>query len=238
MRPAKNQRDFFSFAVIWQFYPLECMVVTAKMEAFMARDLTDKQKRVLSTLEAYWSLHHVPPSISDLAKELGINKATAYEHLLALKKKGYLVHQARAGRTWRLVQQKDVHYCSHMQIPVLGRVAAGIPLLATENIEEHVVCEHHNKTDVLFALRIQGESMINAHIKNNDIVIARKQASADNHDIVVALIDNEEATVKRFERKADMIRLISENEKFAPIELASHRVTILGKVVEVRRALV
>ncbi len=204
----------------------------------MARDLTDKQKRVLSTLEAYWSLHQVPPSISDLAKELGINKATAYEHLLALKKKGFLVHQARAGRTWRLVQHKETSFCAHTQIPVLGRVAAGIPLLATENIEEHVVAQNVNKSDVFFALRVQGESMINAHIKNNDIVIARKQASADNHDIVVALIDNEDATVKRFERKSDKIRLLSENENFAPIELDPERVTILGKVVEVRRSIV
>lgn len=208
----------------------------------MARDLTDKQKRVLSTLEAYWSLHQVPPSISDLAKELGINKATAYEHLLALKKKGYLVHQARAGRTWRLVQTKDTSSmtmsCTHAQIPVLGRVAAGIPLLATENIDEHVVCDHLNKSEIFFALRVQGESMINAHIKNNDIVIARKQASADNHDIVVALIDNENATVKRFERRPDTIRLLSENEQFAPLELDPERVTILGKVVEVRRTIV
>ena len=202
----------------------------------MARDLTDKQKRVLSTLEAYWSLHQVPPSISDLAKELGINKATAYEHLLALKKKGYLVHQARAGRTWRLVQHKEPAHCAHTQIPVLGRVAAGLPLLACENIEEHVVCDRIS-SDALFALRVQGESMINAHIKNNDIVIARKQASADNNDIVVALIDNEEATVKRFERRPDKIRLLSENDNFAPLELSPHRVTILGKVVEVRRTI-
>ncbi len=203
----------------------------------MARDLTDKQKRVLTTLEAYWSMHQVPPSISDLAKELGINKATAYEHLLALKKKGYLVHQARAGRTWRLVQNTP-NQCAHSQIPVLGRVAAGLPFLATENVEDHVVCEHRNKNDVYFALRVQGESMINAHIKNNDIVIARKQASADNHDIVVALIDNEDATIKRFERKANLVRLIPENESFSAIEVESHRVTILGKVVEVRRSII
>ncbi len=204
----------------------------------MARELTDKQKRVLSTLEAYWSQHHVPPSISDLAKELGINKATAYEHLLALKKKGYLVHQARAGRTWRLVQHqhKEIAPCHHTLIPVLGKVAAGVPLLATENVDEYVVAEHAHTGDVLFALRVHGDSMINAHIKNNDIVIARKQASADNHDIVVALIDNEDATVKRFERKPDRIRLLPENENFSPLELEPHRVTILGKVVEIRRS--
>lgn len=204
----------------------------------MARELTDKQKRVLSTLEAYWTEHQVPPSISDLAKELGINKATAYEHLLALKKKGYLIHQARAGRTWRLAHQQNKNTaCSHRQIPILGRVAAGIPLLASENIEDYVLYGLE-KSDDIFALRVQGESMIKAHIKNNDIVIAKKQASVSNNDIVVALIDGEEATVKRYERKDTTIKLWPENDAFSVLELDQHRVTILGKVIEVRRTIV
>lgn len=203
----------------------------------MARELTEKQKRVLITLEAYWSQHQVPPSIADVAKELGINKATAYEHLLALRKKGFLVHQARAGRTWRLVSHNKNNSCAHKQIPLVGRVAAGTPLLAHENIEEYVICEHA-KTDDLFALRVQGHSMIKAHIQNNDIVIAQKHASIRNNDIVVALIDGEEATVKRFEQKNDMVRLIPENDDFSPVEIAAHRVNILGKVIEVRRSIV
>jgi repressor LexA len=206
-----------------------------KREADMARELTDKQKKVLKTLEEYWSLNHVPPSISDLARELGINKATAYEHLLALKKKGYLVHQARAGRTWRLVHAKSSSFCSHKQIPILGRVAAGIPLLATQNIEEHIIYENKENDEELFALRIRGESMIKAHIKNNDIVIAKKQSFAFNNDIVVALIDGEEATVKKFELKDNKIRLLPENDDFPPLELEAGRIAILGKVIEIRR---
>ena len=202
----------------------------------MARELTDKQKRVLSTLEAYWTTHQVPPSISDLAKELGINKATAYEHLLALKKKGYLLHQAKAGRTWRLAEKVKQSICKHLPIPVLGRVAAGLPTLATEHFEDHVISDLPHSHD-LFALRVVGESMIKAHIQNNDIVIAHKSASIKNNDIVVALIDGEEATVKRFERKDDIIRLIAENDSFAPIEVAAQRVNILGKVIEIRRNL-
>lgn len=203
----------------------------------MARELTDKQKRVLSTLEAYWTTHQVPPSISDLAKELGINKATAYEHLLALKKKGYLLHQAKAGRTWRLVEQvKKVVTCQHMLIPVLGRVSAGLPVLAHEHIEEHITSDIRHNGD-LFALRVAGESMIKAHIKHNDLVIANKAASINQHDIVVALIDGEEATVKRFEKKDDLVRLLPENDDFKPLELEAKRVHILGKVVEVRRSI-
>jgi len=201
----------------------------------MARELTEKQKRVLTTLEAYWSEHQVPPSIADVAKELGINKATAYEHLLALRKKGFLVHQARAGRTWRLVSHNKKTLCSHFQVPILGRVAAGMPNLAAENIEDHIVCEHVNTNNELFALRVQGESMIKAHIQNNDIVIADRQASVRNNDIVVALIDGEEATVKRFERRGDVICLLPENDDFKALELTVTRVTILGKVIEVRR---
>ena len=200
----------------------------------MARELTEKQKRVLTTLEAYWSEHQVPPSIADVAKELGINKATAYEHLLALRKKGFLVHQARAGRTWRLVSHTKKNLCSHFQVPILGRVAAGMPNLAAENIEDHVVCEHVNNNNELFALRVQGESMIKAHIQNNDIVIADRQASVRNNDIVVALIDGEEATVKRYEKRGDLICLLPENDNFTPLELDATRVTILGKVIEVR----
>ncbi len=202
----------------------------------MARELTEKQKRVLSTLEKYWTTHQVPPSISDLAKELGINKATAYEHLLALKKKGYLLHQAKAGRTWRLVDQVKNAVCQHLQIPLLGRVSAGLPVLAHEQIEEHITSDVRHKGD-LFALRVVGESMIKAHIKNNDIVIANKSASINHHDIVVALIDGEEATVKRFEKKNDMVRLLPENDDFRPIEVEASRVNILGKVVEVRRVI-
>ncbi|MCA9508121.1 MAG: transcriptional repressor LexA [Myxococcales bacterium] len=202
----------------------------------MARELTEKQKRVLSTLEAYWNTYQVPPSISDLAKELGINKATAYEHLLALKKKGYLVHQARAGRTWRLSEKVKQSLCNHLQIPVLGRVSAGLPILAHENIEEHITSELP-ATKELFALRVVGESMIKAHIKSNDIVIADKTASVKNNDIVVALIDGEEATVKRFEKIGSLIRLIPENNDFKILELDAERVHILGKVIEIRRSI-
>jgi repressor LexA len=213
------------------------MVVKAKKETSMARELTDKQKRVLSTLEAYWTTHHVPPSISDLAKQLGINKATAYEHLLALKKKGYLIHQARAGRTWRLAQHNKNSLCSHQQVPLLGRVTSGVPLLAAINIDDHITCDFPNNVN-LFAMRVVGDSMINAHIKNNDLVIAEQHAPINNRDIVVALIDDKEIVIKRFEKVLEKIILNPENDSFSPLELDAHRVKIVGKVIEVRRTLI
>lgn len=202
----------------------------------MARELTDKQKRVLSTLEAYWSMHHVPPSISDLAKQLGINKATAYEHLLALKKKGYLLHQARAGRTWRLAQHSKNSPCAHYQIPLLTRVTPGIPLLSSVNIDDHIVTDHHNGKE-LFALRVPDNAMIKAHILCDDIVIAQQQTPIKDGDVVVAIIDGTQASIRRCEQRLDMVKLNPENDAMAPIELESHRVTLAGKVIEVRRTL-
>lgn len=202
----------------------------------MARELTVKQKRVLSTLEAYWVEHQVPPSIADLAKELGINKATAYEHLLALKKKGFLLHQERAGRTWRPREAiKDLG--ALIKIPILGRVSAGLPLLAAENIEDYVFCEQKSQNKDLFALRVQGESMIKAHIQHNDIVIAKRDATVYSNDIVVALIDGEDATVKRYDKKDHKILLKPENNNFSIQEYDESRVNILGKVVEIRRTI-
>lgn len=200
----------------------------------MAREITKKQQLVLDTLENYWREHKVPPSISDLAQKLNINKATAYEHLLALKKKGMLVYQERAGRTWRL---KDSPTNQNSSIPILGQVAAGSPILADENIEGHLSADPNQSCADLFALRVRGDSMIDAHIQNNDIVIAKSQSTANHNDIIVALIDGEGATVKKMEIHADEIHLVAANENFPTMRLRPERLQILGKVVEVRRKL-
>jgi repressor LexA len=202
----------------------------------MAREITKKQQQVLDTLENYWEEHKVPPSIADLAGKLCINKATAYEHLLALKKKGLLVYQARAGRTWRLAQP-SLESATAGLIPILGQVAAGVPILAHENIEGHVAVDPGQNTSGLFALRVRGDSMINAHIQDRDLVIARSQPDADHNDIVVALIDGEGATVKRLDKKSNPIRLLAANDEFPPMQLPPERISILGKVVEVRRVI-
>jgi repressor LexA len=177
-------------------------------------------------MRSYWSAHGVPPSISILAKQIGSSKATTYEHLLALKKKGFLDHIERAGRTWRLNSQS---------IPLLGRVAAGVPILAAENVDEYIEFNAPSMHDSYFALRVFGESMIDAHILNGDIVILRKQCTAQNGDIVVAMVDNEEATVKEFQNRNEHICLVAKNPSFKTLELEPERVQILGKVVEIRR---
>lgn len=197
----------------------------------MTNTLPPKQENVLKALRSYWDTNGVPPSISILAQHIGVSKATTYEHLLALKKKGYLEYIERSGRTWRLSQAKD----PGRSIPLLGKVAAGVPILAAENIEEFIEFFAPNAQDAYFALRVQGESMVDAHILPGDIVILRQQTTAENGDIVVALVDNEEATVKEFKHGNKQVLLVPKNNAFKTLELAPERVQILGKVVEIRR---
>lgn len=200
----------------------------------MARELTDKQKRVLSTLEAYWTEHQVPPSISDLAKQLGINKATAYEHLLALKKKGYLLHQARAGRTWRPAHHsKDVE--SKKQIPLLNKITESPPLLDRVNVDAYIASDHPAAHD-LFAVRVRDNSMCNAHIVLNDVVIVDPKALVGHRDIVLAIVDGTEALVRRYEVTMGTKLITAENNEFPAQELGG-LITIIGKVVEIRRFL-
>lgn len=200
----------------------------------MNEALTEKQSLVLSAIESYWSEYSVPPSITDLASMIKVSKATAYEHLLALKRKGYLNHLEGTARSWRPTSAKP-SACMHVDIPLLGRVAAGVPILATENVDDWLTVQVKNRNDVLFALRVQGQSMIGANILHNDIVITRQQESADNGDIVVALIDGEVATVKQLQQNQNHVSLVAMNPDYEPINLPHGRVQILGKVIEIRR---
>jgi repressor LexA len=205
----------------------------------MIEAITTKQKQVLECVEQYWSEHGVPPSISDLAQCLGVKKATTYEHLMALKKKGLLQHREGAGRTWKPVAQlQPVEVqASGQMVPLLGCVAAGLPILAEQNIESWLPFDRglRSSHDLFFALRVVGQSMVGVSILHGDIVIARKQEAANNGDIVVALVDGESATVKRFRHSDGVVHLVAENPDYLPIELRGDRVQILGKVVEVRR---
>jgi repressor LexA len=198
----------------------------------MTNTLPPKQQNVLQALRSYWDANGVPPSIAILAQQIGVSKATTYEHLLALKKKGFLEYIERSGRTWR--PSGSAKESSH-SIPLLGKVSAGVPILAAENVEEFIEFNLPNPQDAYFALRVHGESMRDAHILPGDIVILRQQSTAKNGDIVVALVDNEEATIKEFKNTPKNIQLIPKNTAFKPLELAPERVQILGKVVEVRR---
>lgn len=201
----------------------------------MARGLTRKQQAVLSLVEGYWREHGVAPSLSDLAGELGTAKTTVHGHLLALAKKGFVVHAEGKGRTWRPVSVAP--RAGQARVPVVGRIAAGLPILAQENIEGWITVDQRRGSDVLFALRVRGTSMTGAGILDGDLVIVRQQQTAEPGDIVVALVGGEEATVKRLGRGGETVVLKPENPEAECIELPAERVSIQGKVIGVQRHL-
>src|SRR5216117_3319419 len=195
------------------------------------RDLTDKQREVLGFMRSFVAKHGVPPR-------------AAFDHLRALERKGALQRRVSAGRTSRALTLTDPPARATYAVPILGRVAAGQPLLASENREGELHIAPASLTgrgEDLFALRVRGESMIQAHICDGDLVLVRRQDSASPNDIVVALVESEsgegEATVKRFSREGERVVLKPEHPTMTPIVVDPRRtpVKILGKVVGVLR---
>ncbi|HHZ06781.1 MAG TPA: transcriptional repressor LexA [Clostridiales bacterium] len=170
------------------------------------------------------------PSVREICSATGLSStATVHANLKALEERGLICRRAQGiNRSIRLVGEE-----SSAQIPVLGRVTAGVPILAVEDIEGYIpVSESVRRGRELFALRVMGESMINAGILDNDIIVVHKTPVAENGEIVVAMIEDE-ATVKRFYKENGHIRLQPENPTFQPIIVDGCE--ILGKVISVTR---
>lgn len=175
-----------------------------------------------------------PPTIREVQEEFGFRSVqTAREHLQSLVTEGLLAQNPGKARGYRLPKEPGV---PSFLIPLLGRVQAGALTTAVEDLEGYITVQSRFKEDELFGLRVQGESMIDAGILPGDIVIVRVQQHADAGQIIVALVDDE-ATVKRFRRQGETVVLQPENPSFSPIVLPEGALTILGKVIEVRRYL-
>jgi repressor LexA len=175
-----------------------------------------------------------PPTIREVQQEFGFRSVqTAREHLQALVSEGLLEQETGRARGYRLPKEPGI---PSFLIPLLGRVQAGALTTAVEDLEGYITVQSRFGEDELFGLRVQGESMINAGILPGDIVVVRKQQQSDPGQIIVALVDDE-ATVKRFRRKGNNVVLQPENPDFESIVLSPQQVTILGKVIEVRRYL-
>ncbi len=202
----------------------------------MRPQLTLRQQQILDYIEHEASTTGVPPSIRQIGAALGIRSTNGVRmHLQALEKKGYIQRNMRTSRGIVSLDRLQRPASSHdtVPIPILGRVAAGVPILAIENREGTLhVDAHLVKHPEAFALRTEGDSMIGAGILHGDYVVVRPQHSAENGDIVVALLDDE-VTVKRFYRENDGIRLQPENPHMAPICVPE--VYICGKVVALVR---
>ncbi len=196
--------------------------------------LTPRQKEILGYIKREVLQRGYPPSVREIGQAVGLNSSsTVHGHLGRLEEKGYIRRDPTKPRAIELVNDPDVIRKDIINVPIVGRVTAGEPILAVENIEDFFPMpkDFANYEDV-FMLRVRGDSMINAGILDGDFVVVRQQAHADNGDIVVALIDDE-ATVKRFYSEADHVRLQPENPTMSPIRVVE--VQILGKVVGVFR---
>lgn len=202
--------------------------------------LTPRQKQVLQIIRAFIKERGYPPTVREAGQRLGLtSSASIHAHMTSLEKAGFISRDQTKPRALEINPEYTNFSANTVAIPLVGQVTAGLPILANENIEEIYAFPTNllasKNTQDLFMLTVVGDSMINAGIFNGDIIVVRKQATANNGEIVVALINNEEATVKRFFKNAKKIILYPENDAYQPIE-GTH-ITILGKVVSVFRNL-
>lgn len=203
----------------------------------MYEDLSQKQVEILEFIKKEIQMKGYPPAVREIC--VGVNlksTSTVHSHLEKLEQKGYIRKDPTKPRAIEvLYRDEDFIFGPKktVDIPIVGKVTAGQPILAVENIEDTFpIPVKLAQKGTIFMLRIQGESMINAGILNDDYVLVKKQNTAENGDIVVALLDDE-ATVKRFFKEKDCIKLQPENELMSPIY--STDVKILGKVIGLYR---
>lgn len=210
------------------------------------RELTARQQEVLSFMKSFQTRHGAPPTVREIAHRFKVTPRAAFDHLRALERKGALQRRASAGRTSRALTLVEPGAArAYRSIPILGRVAAGSPLLAEENREGELPIAPSALTDRgedVFALRVRGQSMIDAHMVDGDLVLVRRQDTAQPNDIVVALLESEaggdaEATVKRYLRDGQRVVLKPENATMKPIVVdpAARQVKIIGKVIGLLR---
>ncbi len=206
------------------------------------RELTDRQRQVLEYIRAEIHRRGFPPSVREIGAAVGLSSSsTVHSHLAALEAKGFIRRDPSKPRALEVFDYRDteraVDYGQVHAVPLVGQVAAGQPILAAENIEATLPLPAELASEDTFILRVRGESMIDAGILDGDFVVVRQQRTADNGDIVVAMID-EEATVKRYFREGSRIRLQPENPSMEPIYADQHAdFAVLGKVVALFRRL-
>jgi repressor LexA len=203
------------------------------------RDLTKRQQQILDFIRGEIHRCGYPPSVREIGEAVGLSSSsTVHSHLAALEAKGFIRRDPSKPRALEVLDYRDtdrgIDLSSVRAVPVVGQVAAGQPILAAENIEQTMSLPVEIADDSTFILRVRGESMIEAGIMDGDFVVVRQQPTAENGEIVVAMLDDS-ATVKTFYRESDRIRLQPENSTMEPIY--SRDVSILGKVVALFRRL-
>ncbi|MGI9860289.1 transcriptional repressor LexA [Moorella naiadis] len=204
----------------------------------MQPDLTPQLQMVLNYIRHFIEVNGYPPSIRDICKATGLrSSSTAYNYLNKLQKKGYIRRDPARSRAIELLTPYPAatQVKNMVSVPLLGKITAGQPILAVENIEDvYPLPADLAGTKDAFMLQVRGDSMIEAGILDGDFLIVRPQDTAENGDIVAALL-GDEATVKYFYRHPDHIELVPANSRMQPI--ITQEITILGKVVGLYRRL-
>jgi repressor LexA len=199
------------------------------------KELTKRQKEVLSFIANHINKHSYPPTIRDIAEHFTISVKGAYDHVAALKRKNCLKQDGNRSRTMVLTgDREDENSKLLAKIPVVGTVAAGIPILSEENWEGTLTLHKSllRKNRVYFALKVRGDSMTGAGIMDGDMAVIEKQSAVKNGEIAVAVVD-EAVTLKRFYKESSRIRLQAENPAYKPIYC--QEVRIIGRLAQIIR---
>jgi len=213
------------------------------MAAHPNDDLTERQRAILEFIVAQQHARGFPPSVREIGEAVGLtSSSTVHAHLATLQKQGYLRRDPTKPRAievrWDAASGGTADRRPMDYVPLVGDVAAGTDVLASENIEELVpVPADFTGEGTMFMLRVRGDSMIEKGILDGDYVVVRQQSEAKKDDIVVAGIPGDEATVKTFTKQGGRIVLVPANSRLSPIDLDPADVTIYGKVVTVMRRL-
>lgn len=199
----------------------------------MTQELTDRQARILEYIRHVTRSRNYPPSVREIGEAVGLSSSsTVHNHLNQLERRGLIRRDPSKSRTVQLVQgerEQEVRR-NVVSIPLVGHVAAGSPILAEQNIEDHIALSSDLAQEGWFFLKVRGDSMVNAGILDGDMVLVRPQPSADNGQIIVAMVEGE-ATCKRLDRRSGTIRLLPENEEYQPIVAPDAEVVGLVKGV-------
>ena len=203
------------------------------------KKVSKRQEDILAFIKEEVRTKGYPPSVREIGEAVGLaSSSTVHGHLARLESKGLIRRDPTKPRAIEILDQEEeipVSKQSVVNVPLIGKVTAGLPITAIENIEEYFPLpdSYGTSEDQLFMLEVMGESMIEAGILDGDYVIVKKTSTANNGEIVVAMTEDDEATVKRFYKEKTHFRLQPENSSMDPIYV--NQVTILGKVVGLYR---
>lgn len=200
------------------------------------KELTKRQSEIFNYIKQIVQSKGYPPSVREIGEAVGLaSSSTVHGHLSRLEEKGYIRRDPTKPRAIEIVNDvmgEPLNMEETIYVPVIGKVTAGTPITAVENVEEYYpLPEHFTSTHngQIFILNVVGDSMIEAGILDGDRVIVRSQSFAENGDIIVAMTEEEEATIKRFYKEKNRYRLQPENNSLEPIYL--NHVSVLGKVI-------